>query len=278
MTPAPTGVLYLVATPIGNLEDITLRALRVLREVALIACEDTRHSRKLLAHYQISTPTLSYYRENEAERAHELIDRLLAGENIALISDAGMPLISDPGARLLAAAIAAGISVVPLPGASAPLLALAASGWSTPVAWLGFLPPRTGERQRSLEAWKSWPGTLLLLESPHRIAAALADLEEVLGPDRPVVIAREMTKLHEQFMRGTLAGVRQLWPAESKGEITLVIGPPVESAAAPSSESLAARLAAAQTKDDLKLLARETGLARSDLYRRWQQLRGKMER
>ncbi len=279
MIPAPTGVLYLVATPIGNLEDITLRALRVLREVALIACEDTRHSRKLLAHHQISTPTISYYRENEAERAGELIHRLLAGESVALISDAGMPLISDPGARLLTDAVSAGIQIVPLPGASAPMLALSASGWSTPVAWLGFLPPRTGERRHSLEAWKTWPGTLLLFESPHRIAASLADLEEVLGADRPILIAREMTKLHEEFQRGTLSTVRHSLPPESKGEFTLVIGPPpASSIAAPSPESLTARLAAAQSTDDLKRLARETGLPRSDLYRRWQQLRGKMNR
>jgi 16S rRNA (cytidine1402-2'-O)-methyltransferase len=220
------GTLYLVATPIGNLEDITLRALRVLREVAWIACEDTRQTRKLLDHFGIATTLVSYHEHNEAARAAELAGQLQAGSSGALVSDAGTPLISDPGYRLAAAAIAAGIAVVPIPGPSAALAALAGSGLGTDAfAFRGFLPPRITARRKTLESLKDADCTLIFYEAPHRILDALEDIEAVLGP-RPVVVARELTKIHEEFLRGTASEIRiQLASRPSvKGEITLLIG------------------------------------------------------
>ncbi len=220
------GVLYIVSTPVGNLEDITLRALRVLREAALIACEDTRQTRKLLDHFGISKPTVSYHQHNEPSRAAELVDRLLAGETIALVSDAGTPLISDPGYRVVVAAIAAGVTVTPIPGPSAALTALAASGLATDsFRFCGFLPPKTSQRKKLLEDLKHETCTLIFYEAPHRILDTLDDVAAVMGP-REVVIARELTKLHEEFLRGPAAEVHANLAKRPaiRGEITLLIG------------------------------------------------------
>src|SRR6516162_7864012 len=179
------GKLYLVATPIGNLEDITLRALRILGEVDLIACEDTRHTRKLLSHYKISKPLVSYHEHNERERAGELIEKLLAGLNVALVSDAGMPLISDPGYSIVSEAARAEVPVVPIPGASAGITALAASGLSTSeFAFAGFMPPRSARRKQRLKDFASTAGTLVLYEAPHRIKECIEDAREILGDRR----------------------------------------------------------------------------------------------
>ncbi|MBX9600466.1 MAG: 16S rRNA (cytidine(1402)-2'-O)-methyltransferase [Bryobacteraceae bacterium] len=221
-----SGTLYLVATPIGNLEDTTYRAVRVLREVAAVACEDTRQTRKLLDHYGLNTPRVSYHEHNEASRTEELIARLEAGESIALVSDAGTPLVSDPGYRLVRAAIERQIPVVPVPGASAVLAALAASGLPTDsFRFAGFLPAKSAARRRELEFLRDAEDTVILYESPHRILESLIDVAEVLG-DRPVVLARELTKLHEEFLRGTAAQIRQTLELRGavKGEITLLIG------------------------------------------------------
>jgi 16S rRNA (cytidine1402-2'-O)-methyltransferase len=197
------GTLYIVATPIGNLEDITLRALRVLGEADLIACEDTRQTRKLLDHAGISKPAVSYHDHNEASRATELIGKLLSGANIALVSDAGTPLISDPGYRVVEAAIEAGIVVVPIPGACAAVAALSASGLPPDsFRFCGFLPPKSSQRRKLLEELANETGTLIFYEAPHRILDALDDIAEVMGTRR-VVVGREITKLHEEFLRGT---------------------------------------------------------------------------
>jgi len=220
------GVLYVVATPIGNLEDITYRAVRVLKEVDLVACEDTRQSRKLLDHYAIIAKTVSYHEHNEAEQAEELVGKLLSGINIAQISDAGMPGISDPGYRLITRAIASGIDVVPIPGPSALVAALVGSGLaSDDFQFLGFLPAKSGQRKTAFESVRDYQHTLIFYEAPHRIHDTISDLAAVLGPERPVVIARELTKVHEEFIRGTageLKGVLQ--SRELKGEITLLVG------------------------------------------------------
>src|SRR5215471_15594058 len=192
------GILYLVASPIGNLEDITFRAVRTLKECDLIACEDTRRTRKLLNHYGIAKPLVSYHEHNELARTAELIARLREGANVALVSDAGMPLIADPGYRLVTAAVAAGVSVQPIPGPSALLAALAASGLPTDAfRFAGFLPARSGQRASVLEAFRDDTATLIFYEAPHRILETLADIDRILGP-RPVVLARELTKTHEE--------------------------------------------------------------------------------
>jgi len=200
--------LYLVATPIGNLEDITLRALRVLKEVDQIACEDTRQTQKLLNHYGITTRTISYHEHNEMTRAAELVKELQEGASVALVTDAGMPGISDPGFRLISLAIRHHVPVVPIPGASAFLAALVASGLPTDsFRFSGFLPAKRGERRAALEAIKTSPRTQVFYEPPHRVVEALADIVEVLGSTRLVVIAREVTKLHEEFLRGRASEV-----------------------------------------------------------------------
>ncbi|MGH9475615.1 MAG: 16S rRNA (cytidine(1402)-2'-O)-methyltransferase [Terriglobales bacterium] len=261
------GTLYVVATPIGNLEDITQRALRVLGEVDVIACEDTRHSSKLLGHYGIAKPLVSYYREKEAGRAAALLERLQAGENIALISDAGAPLLSDPGARLVAQAAAAGVRVVPVPGPSAPIAALMAAGAAgeTPVVLAGFLPARAGERRRRLQELGAWRGSVVMFEAPHRLLAALADMEELWSGARPLVAARELTKLHEEFVRGTVASARQHFAEHPpRGEFTLVAGAPV------SAEPSASAAPPPCDRAALKRWARAQGLSRSEAYRRLQ--------
>jgi 16S rRNA (cytidine1402-2'-O)-methyltransferase len=218
------GTLYIVATPIGHLEDITLRALRVLREVDLIACEDTRQTRKLLARHEIKTPTISYHEHNEQQRSRELINKLKDGTSIALVSDAGTPTVSDPGLILIQRAIAEGIPVVPLPGPSAVITALMAAGLPTE-AWLfiGFLPAKRAARRKELEKLKGLPYTLIFYEAPHRIQTTVKDLLEILG-DRQAVLAREMTKVHEEFQRASLSKFQQ-WLEERpiKGELVLMV-------------------------------------------------------
>src|SRR5208283_5872255 len=198
------GRLFVVGTPIGNLEDITLRAIRILKEVDLIACEDTRRTQELLNHYQIRTPTISYHEHNEMTRAPELVIKLTEGNNIALVSDAGMPVVSDPGFRLVHLAVRHSIPVVPVPGASAFVAALAASGLpDDKFRFLGFLPSKKGERRKALEELKDATKTLVFYEAPHRLLEMLKDAREILG-EREIVIAREVTKVHEQFLRGTI--------------------------------------------------------------------------
>jgi 16S rRNA (cytidine1402-2'-O)-methyltransferase len=267
----PTGTLFVVATPIGNLEDITVRALRVLKEADLIACEDTRQSGKLLSHYGITTGTISYHEHNEAARTADLIARMQEGSNVALITDAGTPLVSDPGYRLVTGAIAANITVVPIPGASAAMGALAAAGLPTDeFRFCGFLPPRSGQRRKALEELQSETCTLVFYEAPHRILETLEDIEAVYGP-RPVVVARELTKLHEEFLRGPAVEVRkQLADRPSvKGEITLLIGKGEHIAdTTPIPEAVAALEAAGIPRmDAIKQVARDRGLSKRDVYK-----------
>ena len=267
------AALYLVATPIGNLEDITLRALRVLREVDLIACEDTRQTGKLLRHFEIvDKPIVSYHEHNEAARTKELVAKLEGGGSIALVSDAGTPLVSDPGYRLVTAAIDAGIPVVPIPGASAVLVALAAAGLPTDAfRFCGFLPAKSGQRRKSLEELRAEGCTLIFYEAPHRIVDALADITVVYG-DRPVVVARELTKIHEEFLRGTAEEVRVKLAARPsvKGEITLLIGKGDSKALPANSVEDAVReleQKGVPRMDAIKQVARERGLSKRDVYK-----------
>src|SRR5580765_43675 len=226
--------LYLVGTPIGNLEDITLRALRVLKEVDVIACEDTRQTQKLLNHYAIATRTTSYHEHNEMTKSAELVKEMQEGMSVALVTDAGMPGISDPGYRLIALAIRHHVPVVPIPGAAAFLAALVASGLPTDsFRFSGFLPAKRGERRAALETNKSSPRTQVFYEAPHRVVESLEDVCEVLGSGRHVVVAREVTKLHEEFLRGRAGEVLENLKAREavKGEITLLIGKAEESGA-----------------------------------------------
>jgi 16S rRNA (cytidine1402-2'-O)-methyltransferase len=280
--------LYLVATPIGNLGDITLRALDVLRRVDRIACEDTRQTQKLLNHFGISKPTESCHEHNERERTTALVEALQAGARIALVTDAGMPGISDPGTWLASAAIAAGIPVFPIPGANAALSALVASGLPTgEFHFLGFLPEKAGARRTRIEvlaAAGSEAGTLVFYEAPHRILETLADFEAVFGPTLRVVVARELTKLHEEFLRGTVAEVRGELAARDRirGEITLLVQAPAElgrRSPADVTQKIADRVAQLQAaagideKEALKRLARELGQSKSDVYRELQRER-----
>ena len=219
------STLYLVATPIGNLEDITLRALRVLRECDVVAAEDTRRTGQLLKHFAISKPLLSYFQFNEARRSEEIIERLRRGEKVALATDAGSPGISDPGERVVKAAIAAGFRVEAVPGACALVAAITASGLPTDeFHFIGFLPHKSGQRRNQLEALKSFAGTLVLYESPYRIEKLLGELGEVF-PERPVVLARELTKKFEEFLRGKPAELLELTKKRSlKGEFVVMVG------------------------------------------------------
>ena len=235
------GTLYLVATPIGNLADITHRALQVLSDVDLIACEDTRHTHKLLAHYNITTKTISYHEHNEQQRTSELIDRLKQGANIAVVSDAGTPLINDPGFRLVRAAIENQIAVVPVPGPSALITALIAAGLPTDEFFFaGFLPSRASARRTRLTELQSIPGTLIFYEAPHRLAATLKDAYEILG-EREAVVARELTKLHEEIRRGLLSKLAADYSEKTdiRGEIVVLIDRNVIGAAATSAVSVA---------------------------------------
>lgn len=226
LPPLTPSTLYLVATPIGNLEDITLRALRVLKECDVVAAEDTRHSGSLLKHFGISKPLLSYFQFNEAKRSEEIIERLRRGEKVALVTDAGSPGISDPGERVVKAAINAGFRVESIPGASALVAAVTASGLPTEeFHFIGFLPHKSGQRRNKLESLKSFDGTLVLYESPYRVEKLLGELNEVF-PDRPVVLARELTKKFEEFLRGKPAELLALTQKRSlKGEFVVLIGP-----------------------------------------------------
>ena len=271
-----TGCLYLVATPIGNLEDITLRALRILKEADQVACEDTRHTQKLLNHYSIQKALVSYHEHNEMTRAPELVLAMEQGAQIALVSDAGMPLVSDPGYRLVTLALRHHLPVVPIPGPSALLAALSASGLpNEEFLFAGFLPARTGERHRALERLRIEDRTIIFYEAPHRIEETLAAAYEVLG-NRPACIAREVTKLHEEFRRGTLSELRaSLSEKPARGEITLLIGavPPEDRAAQhDTSQSLAERVdelirqAKLDRKEALKLAAKERGITKRAAY------------
>jgi 16S rRNA (cytidine1402-2'-O)-methyltransferase len=274
------GTLYIVATPIGNLEDMTFRAVRVLKEVDLIACEDTRQTRKLLEHFGIHRPTTSYHEHNEAARAAELATRLLEGARVALVSDAGMPLVSDPGYRLVKAAIESGVRVEPVPGASAVVTALSASGLPTDEFHFGgFLPPKAGQRLRALEALAAERATLIFYEAPHRVVETLRDIEKALGP-RPVVVARELTKVHEEFLRGTAGEVAGVLEARDavKGEITLLVGratapPPDET---PIEDAVAECMRAGMGRmDAIKSVARRRGLAKHEVYERLERLKSR---
>jgi 16S rRNA (cytidine1402-2'-O)-methyltransferase len=271
-------MLFLVGTPIGNLEDITFRALRTLKEADLIACEDTRRTQQLLNHYSIKTPTISYHEHNELTRAPELVLQLEEGSHIALVSDAGMPVISDPGHRLVSLAIRHSIPVIPIPGASAFVAALSAAG--LPVdkfRFLGFLPGKKTQRRKALEELTGASKTLVFYEAPHRLLDMLADLRDVLG-DAPVVVAREVTKVHEEFVRGSVSEVLgQLKKKPVKGEITVLVAPqlasPQVSAVGSSIRGEVERVMAAEGLDEraaLKSVARQRGLSRSEAYRQLQ--------
>jgi 16S rRNA (cytidine1402-2'-O)-methyltransferase len=267
------GRLYIIATPIGNLEDITYRAVRILGEADLIACEDTRQTHKLLDRYGIQKPTVSYHEHNEIERAPELAARMLAGATIALVSDAGMPLVSDPGYRLVRAALDNGVEVVPLPGPSAILAALAASGLPTDAFhFAGFLPSKTAQRAKLLESLREEPATLIFFEAPHRIDEALEAIAQVLG-NRPVVVARELTKIHEEFLRGTAAEIRAALSAREavKGEITILVGKATgpEPDARPVEEAVEELMREGVPRmDAIKQVARKRGLPKRDVYER----------
>jgi 16S rRNA (cytidine1402-2'-O)-methyltransferase len=226
LPPLTPGTLYLVATPIGNLEDITLRALRVLKECDVVAAEDTRHSGQLLKHFGISKPLLSYFQFNEAKRSEEIIDRLRRGEKVALVTDAGSPGISDPGERVVKATIAAGLRVESVPGPSALVAAITASGLPTDeFHFIGFLPHKSGQRRKQLENLKAFGGTLVLYESPYRVEKLLGELNE-LFPDRQVVLARELTKKFEEYLRGTPAELLVIAQKRSlKGEFVVMVAP-----------------------------------------------------
>ena len=268
------GILYLVASPIGNLEDITFRAVRVLKECDLIACEDTRHTLKLLNHYGIEKPLISYHDHNEAARSAELIGRLREGSSVALISDAGMPLVADPGYRLVTAAVAAGVPVQPIPGPSALVTALAASGLPTDAfRFGGFLPAKSGQRSSVLEALKNEQATIIFYEAPHRILQTLADVDRILGA-RPVVVARELTKTHEEFLRGSARQILDVLQARDavKGEITLLIGKAARHEAPAADEtSIAEAVSACESEglsrmDAIKAVARSRGMSKREVY------------
>jgi 16S rRNA (cytidine1402-2'-O)-methyltransferase len=277
--PRVAGTLYIVATPIGNLEDITRRALRVLSEVETIACEDTRHTRTLLNHFGIKTKTVSYHEHNEHERTAELVERLAAGANIALVSDAGTPAINDPGFRLVRAAIERGINVVSVPGATAFVSALVASGLPTDEFYFaGFLPPRGHARRLRLAALRAVPATLVFYEAPHRILDALTDAREILG-EREAAVARELTKLHEEIARGRLTDLiaRFSGPTAARGEMVLLIDRTVIAEASAGgtqqTQNIGALVAALEAEGldpraALKRAARELGLNRDEAYRR----------
>ena len=262
----------MVSTPIGNLEDITYRAVRILREADWIACEDTRTTRRLLDHYGIETRTISYHEHNETERAAELIERIGQGENGALVSDAGTPLLSDPGYRLVHAAAQAGVRIEPLPGASALLAALVVSGLPTDQFHFGgFLPPKQGQRQRLLESLADEAATLIFYEAPHRILESLEDIASVLGT-RDIVAARELTKMYEEILRGTASEIAAALSTRDsiRGEFVILIGkslaPPAENV--PIEDMIQALIAAGvERMDAMKTVARERGLSKRDVYK-----------
>ncbi len=281
--------LYLVATPIGNLEDITLRALRVLRSVDRIACEDTRQTQKLLNHFGINTPTVSYHLHNEQERARELLAALREGARVAVVCDAGTPGIADPGEALVRLAADAGVTVFPVPGANAALSALIASGLGTErFTFHGFLPAKEGQRRTELEqlrasmAAREQAATQIFYETPHRILATLADVVAVFGPEQRAVLARELTKMHEEILRGTAAAIHAelLGRASVRGEMVLLLsGQTAQPVTTPhvaltlGDEVAAAMREGLSEKDALKRVAKARGLGKSDAYREWQRTR-----
>jgi 16S rRNA (cytidine1402-2'-O)-methyltransferase len=281
---SPGPALYLVATPIGNLEDITLRALRVLKEADLIACEDTRQTQKLLNHYRIATRTISYHEHNEMTRAPELVLELERGARVALVTDAGMPGISDPGFRLISLAIRHRMPVVPVPGPAAFLAALVASGLPTDsFRFSGFLPAKRGQRRQMLESIKDSPRTQVFYEAPHRLKQAVEDIVDVLGGNRHIVIAREVTKVHEEFLRGRADEVLETLNTriDIKGEITLLIGKAEKGEtrvgtgvlARPAIRQHLAQIMAEKKLDEkaaLKKVAKERGITKSEAYRELQ--------
>lgn len=275
-----SGCLYLVATPIGNLEDITLRALRILKEADFIACEDTRQTLKLLAHFQIRKPLESYHEHNEMVRASELVLRMESGAHVALVSDAGTPVISDPGHRLVSLCLRHNIVVIPVPGPSAIVAALAACGLpSDEFTFAGFLPARPTERRRRLQALASEPRSLVFYEAPHRLRATLRDAFDTLG-NRDAAIARELTKIHEEFVHGTLADLLLSFEErEPRGEITLIIAPPrkkLESGLTTDAriQGIAQRVREIEKthkldrKAALKQAAKEIGIPKREAYKR----------
>src|SRR5688572_9761823 len=279
------GTLYLVSTPIGNLEDITHRAVRLLREVDVIACEDTRHTQKLLNHFGIKTKTISYHEHNERERAAQLIKQLQQGSDVAIVSDAGTPAISDPGFRLARLAIENDVRVVPVPGASALIAALVASGMPTDEFFFGgFLPARSGARRARLVELRSIPATLIFYEGPHRIAATLKDARDVLG-EREAVVARELTKMHEEITRGRLSELAERFssPENARGEMVLIIDRTVIKSELTNDDpvvSIAALVDAFEGEGldhraALKKAAREMGVSRDEAYRRLVAERGR---
>lgn len=270
-----SGTLYVVATPIGNLEDITRRALRILGEVNVVACEDTRRTRALLTHFALATPTVSYHEHNETSRADELVARMLDGESVALVSDAGTPCISDPGYRLVRVAAAAGIDVVPIPGASAAVAALSASGLATDAfLFVGFLPSKRSARKARLAELAGVRETIVFYEAPHRIGAMLEDLGEAFG-EREVVLARELTKLHEEIVRGSVAEVAaNLTSERHRGEFVVVVdgssGKPADGvgSAIPARDRVAALEAEGMSRmDAVKRVAKERGVPKREIYR-----------
>ena len=279
MDPKPiTSGLYLVATPIGNLEDITLRALRVLEQVDKIACEDTRQTGKLLNHFNLHTPTLSYHLFNESPRAEQLVAELKAGAKIAIVSDAGTPGVADPGTHLVRAAILAGVPVFPVPGANAAISALIASGLDAETfTFHGFLPSKSGQRRTELEALPLGAHTHIFYETPHRILEALEDIATLFGPRQHVVVARELTKIHEEFLRGAVSEVRQTLAARSqvRGEMVLLFNVPRDKQS-PAITSIREAVETMQKqegipeKDALKRIARDRNLSKSEAYRELQ--------
>lgn len=272
--------LYIVGTPIGNLEDITLRAIRVLREADRIACEDTRQTQKLLNRYDIHTKTVSYHEHNENTRAPEIVAQIEGGESIALVTDAGMPAVSDPGYRLIKLAIQHNVPVIPIPGASAFLSALVASGLpADDFQFRAFLPAKSSQRRKILEEIKTALHSHIFYEAPHRIIETLKDIVDVLGPSRHIVVAREVTKLHEEFLRGRAEDVLHTAEqrGELKGEITLLIGKAEENEALEQKKETVNQMmqrlmrdGSLEEKEALKRVARELGISKSEAYREFQ--------
>ncbi len=266
------GILYIVATPIGNLEDITFRAVRILREVDVVAAEDTRHTQILLSHHDIHTPLTSYHEHNEKTKAQELVTRLAQGQNVALVSDAGTPAISDPGFRLVVQAIRAGARIIPIPGASALTAVLSASGLPTDrFVFEGFLPARKRPRREKLQSLRDETRTLIFYEAPHRLKEALGDIHDLLG-NREAVLAREVSKIHEEFLRGPISElVRALSSGDVRGEVTLIIS---GSSGAPgvSEDRLKAEIRelkgkGLRVKEIAEVLGEKFGYPKKEIYR-----------
>jgi 16S rRNA (cytidine1402-2'-O)-methyltransferase len=267
------GTLYVVGTPIGNLEDMTFRAIDVLKQVDLIAAEDTRHTGKLLQYFQIKTPQISHHEHNWVTRIPELVEKLQQGKSIAIVTDAGMPCVSDPGYELVKACAAAGLPVVPIPGVTAVITAIAASGLdSLRFSFEGFLPAKEKERQEALTLLQAEPRTMVFYESPHRLRESLASIGGVFGEDRPITIARELTKMHEEFWRGTVGGAIALYQTrEPKGEYTIVVAGSTAVVASVSDEDLRSALArlladGMSRSAASKQLATELNLPKREIY------------